>query len=116
MRATATATAIAVLRDGSEQKLVADPSPQEVDRALSVHVLAFTSHDELLLAESEGDFTVHDWDRVHAAAKRICREPGDKSRFDMVLDEGERMGPDMQRFLQSTMEAKITSDLRWKQS
>lgn len=77
-------------------------------------MFAFTSQDELLLAESEGDFTMQDWDRAHAAAQRICCEPGKKSGIEMVLDDEKRDGPDMRHFLRSTMEAKVTADLHWK--
>ena len=62
MRATATASVVAVVLEGKTKKMVADPTPRELEAAQSVHVLAFTSNDELLLAESEGDFTVKEWD------------------------------------------------------
>ena len=114
LRATATSTAIAVTREGSAKKLITDPAPSEVETAESVHVLAFTSHEELLLAESEGDFTMKDWDEVHRAAQAICCDRGEKSGLDMVLDDEEQKGPDMGRFLRSMVESKITSDLRWK--
>ncbi len=72
MRATATSTVVAVLADGAGSRIVADPSPLEVERCQSLHVFAFTSHDELLLAESEGDFSWQDWEEAHSTAKRIC--------------------------------------------
>jgi exosome complex component RRP46 len=115
MRATATATAIAVAQQGDHKKTIIDPSPRDIETAHSVHVLAFTSHDELLLAESEGDFTVRDWDDVYETAKRICcRSARPKEGMAMVLDEDDVGGPDMRHFLQSTMESKVAADLHWK--
>ncbi len=117
LRGTATAAAVAVLRDGDGSKtLIPDPSATDIEKAESHHVLAFTSQDDLLVAESEGDFTIADWDRVHAAALEICCQADRQPGVDMVLDDETRDGPDMRRFLRSTMEAKVASDLKWKQS
>ncbi|KAL2270908.1 hypothetical protein VTJ83DRAFT_279 [Remersonia thermophila] len=113
MRATATATAIAVSHD----KTVVDPSPRDVETARSVHVLAFTSQDDLLLAESEGDFTVKEWDDIYEAAKKICCRPAPDGA-SMQLDDDDSspaaVGPDLRQFLRSTMESKVAADLHWK--
>lgn len=114
MGATATATVVAVLPKGASERVVADPSQRDLAAAESVHVLAFTSDDGLLLAESQGDFTMAEWDDVYAVAQRICCEPGTKAGLDMVMDDEERDGPDMRHFLRSTMEAKVAADLHWK--
>ncbi|KAL2165527.1 hypothetical protein VTH06DRAFT_828 [Thermothelomyces fergusii] len=116
MRATATATAVAIVRQGDGTKrTIVDPSPREVETAESVHVLGFTSHDGLLLAESEGDFTVGEWDRVYETAREICcRSAPAKEGMAMVLDDEQASGPDMRRFLRSAMESKVAADLHWK--
>lgn len=100
--------------DASTTVVVADPSPRELEDARSVHVLAFTSRDELLLVESEGDFSLDEWQRAYDAARKICcgREGG--TGTDMVLDGDGRDGPDMRHFLQATMEAKVAEDLWWQ--
>ncbi|KAK3337447.1 hypothetical protein B0T19DRAFT_72917 [Cercophora scortea] len=113
MRATATASVVAVVPEGQTKRMVVDPSPRDLDIAKSVHVLAFTSHDELLLAESEGDFTVKEWDDVYETAQRICCRPATTAETDMAIDD-EAAGPDMRHFLRSTMETKIAADLHWK--
>ena len=114
LKATATSTVVAVLGGGADGTIVADPSPRQVEAAKSVHAFAFTSHDELLLAESEGDFTMQDWETAHAAAQDICCRPAQKPEPDMDVDEGQGGGPDMRRFIRSTMEAKVASDLHWR--
>ncbi|KAK4672335.1 exosome non-catalytic core subunit rrp46 [Podospora pseudopauciseta] len=115
IRATATATAIAIVPQDGTKRSVVDPSPRDVEIAQSVHVLAFTSHDELLLAESEGDFTVKEWDDVYETAKDVCCRPvPTKEGMEMVLDDEHTNGPDLRHFLRSTMENKVASDLHWK--
>ncbi|KAL1843751.1 hypothetical protein VTJ49DRAFT_132 [Mycothermus thermophilus] len=112
MRATATVTAIAISHD----KTIIDPSPRDVETARSVHVLAFTSQDDLLLAESEGDFTVKEWDDVYETAKKICCRPAPDGAA-MQLDDDESsaaVGPDLRQFLRSMMESKVAADLHWK--
>ncbi|KAK4097533.1 hypothetical protein N658DRAFT_489134 [Parathielavia hyrcaniae] len=116
MRATATGTAVAIMhQDGAKQTMV-DPSPRDIEKARSVHVLAFTSQDELLLAESEGDFTVKEWDLVYETARGICcrSRPQAKEGMAMLLDDESTGGPDMRQFLRSTMESKVAADLHWK--
>ena len=115
MRATATATAVAVVHQDGAKKTVVDPSPRDIETAQSVHALAFTSHGRLLLAESEGDFTVKEWDDLYETAKGICcRSAPAKEGMAMVLDEEESVGADMRQFLRSTMESKVAADLHWK--
>ncbi|KAK4220263.1 exosome complex component RRP46 [Rhypophila decipiens] len=116
MRATATASVVAIVLEGEKKKTVVDPTPKQLQTAQSVHVLAFTSHDELLLAESEGDFTVQEWDEIYETAKGICCRPQTrKSGAEMVLDEADVAGQaDMRQFIRSTMEGKVAADLHWK--
>ncbi len=115
MRATATATAVAIAHQDGAKKITVDPTPRDVANAQSVHVLAFTSHDELLLAESEGDFTVEEWDHVYETAKNICCHPASaKAGMAMVLDDEDVGGPDMRQFLRSAIGAKVAADLHWK--
>lgn len=115
MRATATSAVAAISFDGGNSQITMDPSPRQADKARSVHVLAFTSHDELLLAESEGDFTMDEWDEVYQTARKICCGSAAKgNEIDMVVDEDQQAGPDLRQFVRSAAEAKVTADLHWK--
>ncbi len=115
MRATATATAVAIAHQDGAKKITVDPAPRDIANAQSVHVLAFTSHDELLLAESEGDFTVQEWDDIYETAKGICCHSAPaKEGMAMVLDDEDAGGPDMRQFLRSAMASKVAADLHWK--
>jgi len=79
-----------------------------------VHVLAFTSHGELIVAESEGSFSTEEWDQVHDVGKRLCYstfEEVDDSMEDEGLDE--RAGG-MSLFVKSIIKEKVDRDLHWK--
>jgi exosome complex component RRP46 len=115
MKATATATTMALNHQDGSKRTIVDPSPREVETAQSVHVLAFTSHDELLFAESEGDFTVKEWDDVYETARKVCCRPAmQREGIAMVLDDEDASGPDMRHFIRSAMESKVATDLQWK--
>jgi len=74
--------------------------------------LAFTSQGELIVAESEGSFTMEDWDEVHDIGKRLCcDEVDDNPMQDEALEEknGGMMG-----FVKSVLKEKVGDDLYWK--
>ncbi len=105
---------MAILRagGGGAKRLVADPAPADIDRAESLHVLGFTSRDELLLAQSEGSFSLDDWERVYAMALDICCRPDGQP---MALDDETRDGPGMRQFVRSTVEAQVAADSSWRE-
>lgn len=113
MRATATCTVAAVSIENGQSEVIIDPSPRQTEISRSLHVLAFTSHDELLLAESEGDFSLDEWEEIYQTAQSICCKPA-QNEIDMVLDDDQQSGPDMRRFSRSAVEAKVIADLHWK--
>jgi exosome complex component RRP46 len=112
---TATSTLLAIMDDGLAKKFIQNPTVREIQQAISLHVLAFTSHGDLIVAESEGDFTIDEWDEVFEKAQHICcgvRETGD---VDAMLDEGgEEIDGGLRGFLRSTLQDKVTSDLKWR--
>jgi exosome complex component RRP46 len=114
MRATATSAVAAVSLSDGETQITMDPSPREADKSRSVHVLAFTSFSELLLAESEGDFTMPEWDQVYETSRGACCGAADSNGTHAVLDEANQNGPDMRRFIRSAAESKVAADLYWK--
>jgi exosome complex component RRP46 len=100
-------------RDGGKPTVIVDPSPRQVELCRSVHMLAFTSHNELLLVESEGDFSMDEWDRVYETAQSVCCTQSTQG-IDMVLDDQQQQGPDLRQFVRSIAEAKVAADLHWK--
>lgn len=116
IRSTAASVVAATVTaaDGKTTNVIIDPSPRQVEQSRSVHAFAFTSHEELLLAESEGDFTMTEWDDVYATAKLICCKPPPDQEIDMVLGEDQQPGPDLRRFIRAAAETKVSADLHWK--
>ena len=116
LSATMTSILIALTSDGISRTIVPNPGLLEFQNADSVHVLAFTSHGELLLTESEGNFTMDDWDEVYEHARQICGDTGTLADKDAMKDEGFDDGGNgsMMLFVKSVSRAKVESDLQWK--
>jgi exosome complex component RRP46 len=74
-------------------------------------VLAFTSHGDLLVAESEGSFTNGDWNDIYEAGKAICYNDSKQTSDHEMMDE---RGGEMQMFVKSALQSKIAADLHWK--
>jgi exosome complex component RRP46 len=84
------------------------PSIREINTAKSLHVLTFSSKDELLLVESEGRFSMDEWDEIEEKAKIICLGDADA----MVEDDDK--GKSLQDGVRSVIEEKARQDARWK--
>lgn len=110
---TLTATIVAVdLND----ILVVDPSMQQIKLSSSIHVLAFSSHGDLLVVESEGDFTIDIWDEVYQKAKSICHgEEGDESDSEDVSMESDGVSK-LEDMLKDAVEKTVSMEQRWKKS
>ncbi|KAI2629039.1 hypothetical protein GGS21DRAFT_235570 [Xylaria nigripes] len=107
-----TSTSLAImLKDGSRQ-MVINPTARQIEQAQSFHVLAFTSYNELILAESEGTFTMKDWDDVYSTCYSQCCTTTNIDDADTPMDGG-IPATDMGRFIRSVVEQKTASDLYW---
>ncbi|KAJ4207757.1 exosome non-catalytic core subunit rrp46 [Fusarium falciforme] len=112
LKAIGAATVLAIPEEDGKD-IIVDPTAVEVDHAKSVHALGFTSHDELLLAESEGSFSPDEWAKVLQLGQRICcehQQPG----FDTSMTGNNLESKSMTQFIRSVMEAKVAEDLYWK--
>ena len=110
---TLTATLVTV---DSNDTLVADPSMQQIKLASSIHVLAFSSHGNLLVVESEGSFTMDIWEEVHRKAKLICHgEDEDESASEDVSMKSDDASK-LEDVLKDAVERKIAKEQRWKEA
>ncbi|KAF4631075.1 hypothetical protein G7Y89_g7055 [Cudoniella acicularis] len=112
---TLTSVLLALSTNGPHRNIVPNPSLTQFQSADSVHVLAFTSHGELLVAESEGKFTLEDWDEVYETGKTLFYNEQDAINDDAMQGVGldEKKG-DMMMFVKSILEQKVKNDLHWK--
>ncbi|KXJ95317.1 hypothetical protein Micbo1qcDRAFT_25567 [Microdochium bolleyi] len=94
----------------NKNEIIPNPTPRQVETSRSFHVFAFTSHEELLLAESEGCFTTAEWDNLYSQARAYCCPPD----TDVVMDNDRGANVDLKNFVRTTMQEKIAEDLHWK--
>ncbi|KAL7629383.1 exosome non-catalytic core subunit rrp46 [Parahypoxylon ruwenzoriense] len=114
LTATLTSTSLAIVADGTSKSIVLNPSPREIEVSQSFHVLSFTSHDELILVESEGSFTMEEWDDLFTIARRQCCSPTNVGDGDILMDDDSLVGADLKHFTRSILEEKMAADLHWK--
>lgn len=109
---TLTATLVAVT---SDREMIQDPSAGQIDIATSLHVLSFSSRGDLLVAESEGKFSIDIWDDVFTKAKLICRNLDNKNGnedTDMDIEQPRSL----EDILRKTMHDKMIKDQLWKEN
>jgi exosome complex component RRP46 len=107
---TLTSVFLAVTSDGSSTAIILEnPDISQTQSAESVHVLAFTSQGDLLVAESEGNFDLKTWDEVHEVGKAICCDNLETSR-----QISEETSGGLATFVKSTLQEKIVGDLYWR--
>ncbi|TVY39088.1 Exosome complex component, partial [Lachnellula subtilissima] len=97
--------------NGKSRTTLKAPTIVQFQAADSVHVLAFTSQGELLVAESEGIFTLEDWDEVYETAKALCC---DETAGEAIMQDEEENKGSLMGFVKSTLEEKVAKDLHWK--
>ncbi|OAQ72748.2 ribosomal protein S5 domain 2-type fold domain-containing protein [Pochonia chlamydosporia 170] len=111
LKTIATATTIAISADSNS--LIVEPSTESAAKAKSLHALAFTSRDELLLVESSGSFSVEDWNKILETGQNVCcREQG--SKLDTVMSGDGLESQSVRSFIRSVTETKAAADLHWK--
>jgi exosome complex component RRP46 len=112
LKTIATATLLAIPEGSGD--IIIDPTAVEASRATSVHVIGFTTDEELLLAESEGSFSPEEWSKVLKEGERICcqRRGGEDTTMG---DGGLETTASIREFIRSAMETKVAADLYWKQ-
>lgn len=112
LKTIAVATTLAIAADNSS--LIVEPSTEEAVKAKSIHALAFTPDDELLLAESSGSFSVGDWDRILETGQRICCQDQGSGLDASMSGANVELSISMKSFIRSVMETKTAAELHWK--
>ncbi|KXH25128.1 exosome complex subunit Rrp46 [Colletotrichum simmondsii] len=103
LKAIATCATLAVAQKGD--KIIADPSPLEIDQSKSLHVVIFTSQNDLLLLESEGTFSMAEWDEVINKGQSVCSQHR-QAELGAAMDDDSQDATDMQQFIRAVMESK----------
>ena len=95
--------------------IILNPPMEEIEAAASLHVLGFSSNGDLLVAESEGSFTVSIWEQVLAAAAAACGEHIVDNNMHEVWDGSEHTSI-MKDSLRVTFLEESQQASRWKSS
>lgn len=74
-----------------------------------MHVFAFTSRGDLLVAESEGSFDLDQWENAHAEAKTVCCKVEDTDAM-----EQDDAAPNLQSFVEHAVDAQTETAQKWK--
>lgn len=112
LKVIATATTLAIPTDGP---IIVDPSAVEISRAKSVHALGFTSGDDLLLAECEGEFSPDEWTQVLEAGEKVCCRTSRGEDGDVAMEGDDQLqSASVKDFIRSVMESKLAADLAWR--
>ena len=108
---TLTAALIAV--DG--QKLISDPTAEQLKVAASIHVFAFSSHGDLLVVESEGEFGIETWEEAYQKARLACRgeAENDSDSEDVSMDSDS--DTKLEDVLRDAIRQKVAREHKWKQ-
>lgn len=112
-----TSALIAVDADGA---LLSDPLPAQMKDAPSIHVFAFSSLGELLVVESEGEFTFDTWERAHDRALQLCRgdrTDGDEDKSekgDVDMDVDTTNDSSKEDLLRIVIQEQALKDRKWK--
>jgi exosome complex component RRP46 len=113
---TLTSVVLAITSDEESQSILRNPTLTELQSADSVHVLGFTSHGELLVAESEGSFTIDDWNEIYEAGKRLCCDGIETDIDDDIMqDEISEERPSEATLIKAIVREKVATDLHWKE-
>lgn len=113
---TMTSVLLALKNTETGTSITENPTPIECQDAASVHVLAFTSHGELLVAESEGSFDMDEWEEIYDHAKGLCCKGHGSTEDDIMHEDGleNDAAPSLMMFVKSAVQEKVATDLHWK--
>lgn len=108
---TLTATSITV--DG--ERLLSNPTAEQLKVATSIHVFAFSSHGDLLVVESEGEFGIEIWEEAYQKARIACRgeEESDSESEDVSMDSDN--DTKLEDVLRDAVREKVAREQKWKQ-
>ena len=108
-----TLTAALVAVDARRLKL--DPTAEELNVASSIHVFAFSSHGDLLVVESEGEFDIEIWEEAYQKARLACRgeEENDNESEDVSMDSDN--DTKLEDVLRNAIRQKVAREQKWKQ-
>lgn len=115
MRSVAGAAIVVV---GQSGKTLLWPDAKQVQRGKSLHVFAFGREGECLLMESEGRFSMDEWETAEGVARHAIMGAVDgKDNGDgdaSITDEGNKADSPILGTMRRAVEARVEKDGRWR--
>ena len=108
---TLTAASIAV----NGERLISNPTAEQLKVASSIHVFVFSSHGDLLAVESEGEFGLEIWEEAYQKARLVCQgeEGSDSESEDVSMDSDNNTK--LEDVLRDAVREKVAREQKWKQ-
>ena len=91
-----------------DNKPTVTPSAKQIAAAKSVHVFAFSSFGDVLVAESEGSFGVEDWEQACEEARRLCVKEGES----VIMEEDGRVN--LSDFVKGAVGGEVQKANAWR--
>ncbi|KAF4554879.1 Exosome complex component RRP46-like protein [Elsinoe fawcettii] len=130
---TTLTSAMVSLPSSTTDNAILDPSPAQIKAANSTHVFAFSAKGEALLVESEGSFSIEEWQRAEEVARGACLglvSEGEEGEEDVEMDDGEEGGvglpgifggrkgqnPSVMDVLREAVEERVKEAGKWRSS
>lgn len=96
-----------VLATNGREGIIRNPTLVQIQEAKSIHVFAFSTFKELLLAESEGSFSIGEWEELYETAEQLCCGIGE-------ADPMQEQKQSMHQFIHDALRGKMMDEMRWK--
>ena len=112
MNTVAGAVLVGIGRNG---ETIVQPDLMESARCRSLHIFVFTADGRLLLAESEGNFSIGEWEMTESVARKLVLQldMDTEKVYTNGLQEQLENGSIIQ-MLRRSVDAKVTNDERWR--
>jgi exosome complex component RRP46 len=115
-----TLTSVLIALPTSASAPLVSPIAKEILRAdaiKSVHVFAFAGDRRMLLNESDGAFSVEEWEEASELAEEVCCKQEDEGGVSlgegMDVDSGDE-GGNLEKWLRGVVRRKVEGEQRWK--
>lgn len=113
MKTVLGAVMIGVTKSGD---ILGQPDAWERSICESLHVFGFTANGKLVLAESEGRFTVDEWEQGQALGQRmVIGQEAEEGDAIMNGNQEGLEGGSLINMLRQTIEARVARDERWNE-
>lgn len=80
----------------------------------SAHVFAFSGNGSLLLNESDGTFSLQEWDEALELAETVCCKEEGGVGLGEGMDVDGKEGENLDAWLRDVISDKVTRETRWK--